>query len=112
MAGPLIPHDNVRPNIADVVTKNFVIMDGVTSCALWSRHVSTRLRLIPKVKRTYAWTMCFSLEELPTDGARAIRHMNKSGALDGIIMLLKRGIQSLRIREIILKVCEQIISKI
>ena len=32
---------------------------NVTSCALQSRHESTRLRLIPKVKKTYAWMMCF-----------------------------------------------------
>ena len=34
---------------------------------------------------------CFSyLEELSTDGTRAIRHMNKNDVLDGIIMLPKR----------------------
>ena len=31
-----------------------------------------------------------SLEELPTDGTRAIRHMNKSGVLDGITMFPER----------------------
>ena len=29
------------------------------------------------------------MEELSTDGTRANRHMNKSGVLDGIIMLPK-----------------------
>ena len=53
-AAPLILHDNARPHIADVVTKkNFVITGGkYYSCSLQSRHESTRLRLIPKVKRT------------------------------------------------------------
>ena len=31
-----------------------------------------------------------SLEALSTDGTRAIRHMNKSGVLDEIVMLPKR----------------------
>ena len=65
-------------------------MGSVISCTLRSRHESTRLRLIPKFKWTYAWKRFFSLKELSTNGARAIRQMNKSGVLDGIIMLPKR----------------------
>ena len=33
---------------------------------------------------------CATCEKLSTDGTRAIRHMNKSGVLDGIMMLTKR----------------------
>ena len=65
-------------------------MESVTSCALQSRRESTRHQFIPKLKRTYAFTMFSSLEELSTDDTQAIRHMNKSGVLDGIIMFPKR----------------------
>ena len=47
------------------------------------------LDLFPKLKQP----MCGrfpSLEEISTDGTRAIRHMNKSGVLVRIIMLPKR----------------------
>ena len=84
VAVSLTLRDNARKRIAVVVTKNFAIM-GVTSCALKSR-----LRLIPKVIGTYACTTFSSLEDLSTDGTRAIRHMNESDVLDGIIMLPKR----------------------
>ena len=58
VAGPLILHGNARPHIAYVVTKKtsryWVGID--TSCALLSKHEASRLRLIPKVKRTHSWT--------------------------------------------------------
>ena len=92
MAGPLILHYNARPHIADVVIENFAIMGWkCTSCALQSRRELIRLRLILKVKRTYAWATFFSLEELSFDVTQALRHMNKNGVFDGIIMLPKRG---------------------
>ena len=56
VAGPLILHDNARLHIVDVVTRKSLRLwvGSVTSCTLQSKHESTRLRLIPKVKRTYA----------------------------------------------------------
>ena len=91
VAGPLILHDNARPHIAGVVTKTTwrLCVGSVTSCTLQSRHESTRLRLIPKVKRTRV-DVFSSPEELSTDGTRAIRHVNKNGVLYRIIMLPKR----------------------
>ena len=62
VAGPLILHDNVRPDF----------------------------ELFPKLKEHMRVRRVSSLEELCTDDSRAIRHMNKNGALDGIIMLPKR----------------------
>ena len=66
--------------------------------------------LFPKLKEPMHGRCFSSLEELSTNGTRTIRHMNKSGVLDGIIMLPKRW-DSVRSRETILKDCEQIISK-
>ena len=89
VAGPLILRDNARAHIADVVTKK--LRDyGSLHCTLQSGYESTKLRLIPKVKKPMRGRSFSSLEELSTDGTRAIRHTNKSGVLDGIIMLLKR----------------------
>ena len=45
--------------------------------------------LYPKLKELMRRRLS-SLEELSTDDTRAIQHMNKSGFLDGIIMLPKR----------------------
>ena len=45
--------------------------------------------LFPKLEEPVRGRRFSSLEELSTDGARAIRHINKSGILDGIIMLPK-----------------------
>ena len=49
-------------------------------------------RLVPKVKRTYAWaTFSFSGRAFyRRDGTRVVQHMNKSGVLDVIIMVPKR----------------------
>ena len=46
--------------------------------------------LFPKFKEPVRGRRFSSLEEFSTDGTRAIRHMNKNGVLDGIIMLPKR----------------------
>ena len=46
--------------------------------------------LLPKLKQPMRERCFSSLEELSTDSTRAIRHMNKSGVLDEIIMLPKR----------------------
>ena len=82
---------NAHPHIADAVTKNFTIMCG--KCYLmrptaqtWVHQTST---YYPKLKEPMRGRFS-SLEELFIDGVRAIRHMNKSGVLDGIIMLPKR----------------------
>ena len=44
------------------------------------------LDLFPELKEPMRERRFSSLEELSTDGTRAIRHMNKSGVLDGIIL--------------------------
>ena len=46
--------------------------------------------LFPKLKEPVCGRRFSTLEELSTDVTRAIRHMNKSGVLDGIIKLPKR----------------------
>ena len=59
--------------------------------ALYSPDMSPLdFNLFPQLKEPVRGQMFSSLEELPTDGTRAIRHINKSGVLDGIIMLPKR----------------------
>ena len=57
--------------------------------------------LFPELKEPMRGRRFSYLEELSIDGTRAIRYMNKSGVLDGIIMLPNVGTQSLRSREII-----------
>ena len=46
--------------------------------------------LFPKLKQPIRGRSFSSLREFRSKGTRAIRHMNKSGLLDGIIMLHKR----------------------
>ena len=67
---------------------NQKLCDYVWEVLLHAPSNPDRLQLIPKVKRTYAWTTFSSLEELSTDGTRVIRHMNKSSVLDGIIIII------------------------
>ena len=65
VAGPLILHDNTRPHepySPDMSPSDF--------------------DLFPKLKEPMRRRRFSSLEELYTDGTRAIRHMNKSGVLD------------------------------
>ena len=61
VAGPHVLHDNALPYIVNVVNnkRSRLWVGSVTSSALQSRHESTILRLIPKVKRIYAWTTFF-----------------------------------------------------
>ena len=51
------------------------------------------------------------LQELSADVTQAIRHMNKSGVLDVIIMFPKRWDSAIEKSGVYLKDCEQIISK-
>ena len=44
----------------------------------------------PKLKEPMRGRRFSSLKDISTDGTQDIRHMNKSGVLDGIIMLPKR----------------------
>ena len=77
-----------------------------------SPHMSpSDFDVFPMLKEPKRGRRFSSLEELSIGGRRPIRHMNKSGALDGIIMLPKQWTQSLTSRETTLKDCEQIISK-
>ena len=92
VAGPHILHDNARPHIADVVTKKLRDYGWeVLPHALYSTDMSSPdYDLFSNLKEPMHGLRVSSLEELSTDGIRAIRHMNKSGVLDGIIMLHKR----------------------
>ena len=92
MARPLILHDNAHPHITDVVTKKLGDYGWeVLPHALSSRDRSPlNLELFPKLKEPMCGRHFSSLEELSTDGILAIRHMNKSGVLDEIIMIPKR----------------------
>ena len=45
--------------------------------------------ILPKLKEPMRGRSFYSLKELSTDSTRAIRHMNKRGVLDGIIMIFK-----------------------
>ena len=91
MAGPLIIHDNARSHIAGVITKKLHDYGwGVLPHAPYSPHMSPPyFDLFPKLKEPMRGRRISSLEELSTDGTRAIRHMNISGVLVGIIMLPK-----------------------
>ena len=46
--------------------------------------------LSPKLKEPLRGRRFSSVEELSTDSTRATRHINKSGVLDGVIILPKR----------------------
>ena len=90
VAGPLILHDNARPHIVDVVTKKLRDYYG------WEMlpHVPYRpdmsppdFDIFPKLKEPMRGCRFSSLKELSIDVNRVIRHMNKSGVLDGRIML-------------------------
>ena len=87
VAGPITLHDNARPHIADVVTKNRDCGWDVLPHAPNSPDMSPPdFYLFPKLKELMRGTFFFS-GKLPTDVTRAIRHMNKSGVLSRIIML-------------------------
>ena len=89
MSGPLILHDKARPHIADVVTKKLRDYGWeVLPHAPFSPDLSQPdFNLAPKLKERTRGRRFSTLEELSTDGTRAIQHMNKSGVLDGTIML-------------------------
>ena len=63
------------------------IMSG--KCYLMSPTSLPDFVLFPKLKEPKRGRRFSFLEERPADGTRDIRHMNKSGVLDGIIMLPK-----------------------
>ena len=92
VAGPLILHDSVHPHIVDVITKklhNYVW--EVLPHAPYSPDMSSSdFDLFPKLKEPMRGWRFSSLEEFSIEGTRAIRHLNKSAVLDGIIMYPKR----------------------
>ena len=92
MAGTLILTDKARLHTADVVTKKFRDYGWeVSPHAPYSPDMGPPgFDLFPKLKEPMRGRRFSSLEELSTDGTRAIRHMNKSGVLYGKIMLPKR----------------------
>ena len=92
MSGPLILHDNARPHITDVTTKTFRDYGRkVSPHASYSPDLSPPdFDLFPKLKEPLRRSYFSSLEELSADVTQAIRLMNKSGVLDGIMMLPKR----------------------
>ena len=92
LAGPVILHDNACLHIADVVTEN---LQDYGWEMLPHVHYSPDMSLpdfdlFSKLKEPIRGCRFSSLKELSTDINQAIRHMNKSGVLDGIIMLPKR----------------------
>ena len=113
VAGTFILHDNARPHIAGVITKKLRDYGWeVLPHAPYSPDMSPLdSDLFPKTKEPIRGRRFSSLEEISTDVTRAIRHMDKSGFLDGIKVLPNNGTQSLRSRETTLKDCEQLISK-
>ena len=86
-AGPHILHGNARPHIADV--PSIKLRDygcEVLPHAPYSPDMSPAdLDLFPKLKEPGRGRRFSSMEELSTQGTRAIRYMNKSGVLDEII---------------------------
>ena len=91
VVGPLILHDNARSHIADVITKKLSDYGWeVLPHAPYSPDKSPPdFDFISKLKEPVSGRRFSSLEEFSTDGIRTIRHMNKSGVLDVIIMLPK-----------------------
>ena len=92
VARPPILHDNARPHIANVVTKKLRDYGWkMLPHAPYSPDMSpTEFELFPKLKEPMRGRRFSSLKELPTDdGMRVIQHTNKSGVLNGIVMLPK-----------------------
>ena len=88
--GPHILHGNARSNIADVTIKLRDYGCEVLPHVPYSPDMSLPdFDLFPKLKEPRRGLRFSFLEELSADATRAIRHMNKSGILDGIIMLPK-----------------------
>ena len=84
VAGRLVLHDDDRPHIADVLTRE--LREYGWDVVPYSPDMSSpAFDLFPKLKEPMRGRFS-SLEELSTDGTRSFRHMNKSGILDGIIM--------------------------
>ena len=91
VAGSLILHNNAHLRIADVANKQLHDYGWeVLPHAPYSPDISPPdFDLFPKLKEPMR-ERCFSfLEELPTNVIWAIRHVNESCVLDGIIMLPK-----------------------
>ena len=88
VAGPVILHDNARPHIADVATKKLG-WEMLPHAPYRPDMSPPDFNLFPKLKSMHGRRFS-SLEKLSTNGTKAIQHMNKSGVLDGIIMLPKR----------------------
>ena len=74
VAGPLILHDNARPHIEDVVTKKLRDYGWeVLPNARYSPDTSPPdFELFPKLKEHMSERCFSSLEELSTDGTRAV----------------------------------------
>ncbi|PSN41058.1 Histone-lysine N-methyltransferase SETMAR [Blattella germanica] len=91
-AGPLILHDNARSHIALVVVEKLREYGWeVLPQPPYSPDMSPPdFDLFPKLKEPLRGRRYSYLEELSTTVTRAIRQMNKNGALDGIIKLPRR----------------------
>ena len=88
MAGPLILHDNVRPHIAVVTKKLRDYGWEVLPHAPYNPVMNPPdFSLFPKLKEPMRGRRFSSLKEPSTNVIQAIRHINKSGIFDGIIML-------------------------
>ena len=72
VAGPFIPHDNARMQIADVVTKKLrdYGWEDLPHASYSPDTSPPDFDLFPKLKKNLAWTTFTSLEELSTDGTQ------------------------------------------
>ena len=92
VAGPLILHDNARSHITDVITKKPRDCGWeVLYHAPYSPEMNVPdFELFPMLKESMRGRRFPTLGELSTDDCtRAIRHMNKSVVLGGVIILPK-----------------------
>ena len=111
-AGPLIFHDNARPHIADIVTIKKLRDYGweVLPHAPYSPDMSPLdSDLFPKTKEPMCGRRFSSLEELYTAVTQAIRHMNKSGVLNGIHRSLRKFLDLTALFAIEREQCHQLV---
>jgi hypothetical protein len=90
--GPLILHDNARPNLGKVVTHLLSKYEWeVLPHAPYSPHISPPdFDLFHKLKQPMRGHRFPSLEEVSAAVTRAIRGVSKSRTLNGMAYLLKR----------------------
>lgn len=109
-AWPLIIHTNAQPLLENIVSKNLREYGWkmLPHVAYLPDMIPLDFHLFSKLTQ-FMWQRPFPiLEELPGDDTRAIRQMNRSDALDGIVKFPKLWIQLFRIRQTILTIVKRI----